>query len=128
MSDESRRHLRFQIKKGAFAAFFPADKNECVMLGEIVDISEGGFGICYIDIEKRYPELLQTSIYGLENAGFVDKMPCKIVYKMVVPANARGVLNVRRCGIQFKELSKHHIEQLKQFIQNIGTGTSEVLT
>ena len=50
MVDELRKSLRFEAKEGSFAAFFPPDENNCLMLGRIMDISEGGLGICYLNI------------------------------------------------------------------------------
>jgi hypothetical protein len=125
MREELRKHTRSQARKGAFATFYKPDETESLMLGEIVDISEGGLGICYIDVEERYNESLEVSIYGLEKEGFLDRMPCRIIYDMHVPEDSLAVLSVRRCGIKFESLPRERLDELGQFIRNIKLDPAE---
>lgn len=127
MSDELRKYIRLQAKDDTFAALFLPDNDQCLMLGKIIDISEGGLGICHIDIENRPPDSLLVSIYGLDDAGIIDKIPCKIVYDMEIPDNPGAVLSPRRCGIRFEPLSEEQEDRVKEFMKSIGTGTIEFL-
>jgi len=120
MPDELRKYIRSRVRKGAIAAFFQPDENDFFMLGEIVDISEGGLGICYIDIEERYTDSLQVSIYGLDGEAFLSRIPCRIVFDKEVPDDPLAILSVRRCGIQFEGISEDNLDKLKQFIADIG--------
>ena len=121
MPDEVRMHNRSSVRKGAVAAFFQPDESESFMLGEIVDISEGGLGICYVDVEDRYNESLQVSVYGLDDKAFLERIPCKIVYDLEMPVDPTAILSTRRCGINFEGISKDLLEQLKRFL---GAATS----
>ena len=120
MPDEARKQIRSRVRKGALVAFFQPGKNEFFMLGEIVDISEGGLGICYIDVEERYHEALEVSVYGLDNAVLLNRIPCRMMYDVEVPNGPLEALSLRRCGIQFEGISKDHLDQLRQFIVDIG--------
>lgn len=120
MHDELRKHVRSRVRKGALAAFFLPGQPEALMLGEIVDISEGGLGICYIDIEDRYAGALEVSIHGLDNSVFLSRLPCRIVFDMETPEDPLAILNVRRCGIQFEGISSDQLSSLKEFILDLG--------
>lgn len=128
MPDELRKYIRFQAKDGTFAAFFLPEKgDECFMLGMIIDISEGGLGVCHIDIEGRQPSSMLVSVYGLEGAGTITKIPCRIVYDVEIPDEARAVLSGRRCGIQFEGLSEEQVDELKEFLKKVGIGAIDIL-
>jgi len=125
MPGDLRKHTRSRAKKGAFAVFFRPNESHHLILGEIVDISEAGLGVCRIDVEERYTEPLEVSVYGLENEGFLDRMPCRIVYDMQVSDDPLEILGVRRCGIQFLDTSEELLDRLKQFIRKVGREADE---
>lgn len=127
MDHELRKQKRYHTHQGIIAAFFRPDQSESFMLGEIVDISDGGMGLCYVDIEEQYGESLQVSIYGLDDTILVDRIPCKMVHDAVLPedSNIYSVLGVKRCGVQLMGVTKEQMEQLRRFISEITSRNRE---
>jgi hypothetical protein len=123
MSSNKRQHKRFRGKEGAFAAFLRP--NELVNLGQIVDIGMGGLCIRYLstkELEKDNPEI---KIFG-SNGRFihVDRVQCKVVYDVELPDSTWNELSMRRCGVEFRDLTVRHVTMIQDFIEHFCEGSN----
>jgi len=112
---ERRRHKRFQAQEGAFAVVRP----ESTKLGQIIDISQGGLAFRYTVTGARANGAFEVDIFLAGDGFCLEKIPIKTVSDLKVPKKfSNGSLPMRRCGVQFGELTDNQIAQLEYFIQN----------
>jgi len=71
-----------------------------------------------------------VDIFVREKNFHLSKLPCKIIYNM--PLNSIGKTQTlanglirKRCGLEFKSLSKTHKKQLEAFLRNHVVGVTE---
>ena len=121
MSNERRRHQRFNGKEGAYAALMRPDHS--FDLGKIVDISKGGVCISYLATGEKKPDNTEIKIFGM-NGHFIhlDRIRCDVVYDVQTDENMWTVLVTKRCGVRFRELSDKHQVMLETFIQDFSAG------
>ena len=129
----SRRiHKRFKVKEGAFAVLFQNSSK----LGQIIDISMGGFSFCYSDSQfidndrdgqaffyhdRRRPleNLSFFDIFLVDSGIYLEQVPCKIVSNFEIEDTDSSIsISIKRCGIQFDELLPDQISDLEYFIKN----------
>jgi hypothetical protein len=119
---ERRKHGRFKVKEGAFAAlgrwFSP--------VGQIMDISKGGLSFRYIARSDQSKGTTQLKIL-LSGAGFhFDILPFKPIWDLATPYALSYVSRtMRQCGGQFGELKDDQKLDLDYFIQNYTTDEVE---
>lgn len=112
---EKRSHKRFIVQEGTFAAL----RNHGIRLGVIKDISGGGLALHYV----ADGNLLQGSVIidclFKEGHSYLQGVPVKIISDLEV--NDRppfSSISMRRCGMQFKEMTPARMSQLERFIEN----------
>ncbi len=115
---ERRKSRRFKAKKGAYAIF----KSSPSLPLEIMDISKGGLSGQYTETDKRLGavnEMDELSI-NLEKIDFnLDNVQCKTISDIRLPdITPTKTQKVKRCGIQFGELTPDQTDKLDHFIQN----------
>ena len=117
MQDERRNSRRFKVKERAFAGFIRPQSNDIFQLGQIVDISKGGFCSYFIPTKKIEEVVSHVSIFGQTDTFVkVEKIPCKIVYDRKIPwSDLREI----RCGIEFLSQSSSQESQIEDFIRAI---------
>ncbi|ABK18022.1 PilZ domain-containing protein [Syntrophobacter fumaroxidans] len=118
--EDLRRFKRFRMTGTARAAFF-ATAREFLKLGEILDISLGGLAMRYVGFGEQPDGPIEVELFG--SSGEVVRLgrfPCRIVYDFELADESWGILKVRRCGIQFRELSKQQLAQIQTFIDSFG--------
>lgn len=104
-SRERRGHKRFKAKNCTIAVRSK--------LGSIIDISMGGLSFSYIDTgewPKDIPSL--AIIFGSDDL-CLDEFPLRIISDCSL---SKGMSMMRRCGVQFGELSRKQLSQLEHFI------------
>jgi c-di-GMP-binding flagellar brake protein YcgR len=114
---EARKNRRVRTDGKVFAAFF-SPSQEFVKLGQIIDISEGGVGLRYVGINEQTGESSQLEIFDSNEELQLGRIPCRVVYDMELTGESRGVLKVRRCGVQFQKLSEKQTTALRTFIES----------
>ncbi len=117
---EARKNRRVRTDGSVFAAFFNPSQ-DFVKLCQIIDISEGGVGLRYVGVKEQTGESSQLEILDSHEELQVGRIPCRVVYDMELPAESRGVLKVRRCGVQFEQLSEKQTMTLRAFVESNGT-------
>lgn len=102
---DSRKCERYQVKDGLIAL----DS----VYGELIDISFGGLSFRYSAYEKLLRKPVEFGIiFGGETLYF-DNIPLENVTDL--PLDDDG--NIRRCGMQFGELSQEELARLARFIR-----------
>jgi c-di-GMP-binding flagellar brake protein YcgR len=123
---DHREHIRYQVPGGSFVTI---GSDEPIM-GQIIDISMGGIAFRYMDSKKLTEEshldmfltegdmcLGQVPIKAVSDHEIPNTVLCKTVDE--IPPSCR---TMRRCGVQFGDLTQHQMSQLQQCIQNHTTG------
>ncbi len=118
---ELRKNERFRAKGNARAAFYSSPQ-DFVKLGQILDISLGGLSIRYVAFGKPTTDNVEVELFGSSGPnGQFGKLPCRIVYDFELADESWGVLQVRRCGLQFGDLSSGQLAQVQSFIETNAT-------
>lgn len=110
---ERRSHKRFQAEDGAYAAVRPQyDK-----IGQIIDVSRGGLAFRYLASGSHEDESFEMDIFLIGDGFHLDKVPFKTVLDQEIPKRlCPGPQTMRRCGVQFGELTQMQALELEEFI------------
>jgi hypothetical protein len=112
---ERRRHKRSQAEEGAYAAVRPQyDK-----IGQIIDVSRGGLAFRYVVSGSEEDASSDLDIFLIGDSFHLDKVPFETVSDEEIPRRSSpGSQVIRRCGVQFGELTQMQILKLEEFILN----------
>lgn len=114
MAKEKRKYARFIVKGRATAILSPDN----IMPYQIIDISRNGLAFSYEGHEAWGNELLELILLDDENF-YLDKIPIRIVSDSPLDDSSR---HLRRCGVQFGELTPGQEAQLEYFLQKHTVG------
>ena len=111
---ERRKHKRFKAKRGAFAVSLPNfDK-----LGQIENISEGGFAFQYMGDAEQAKDSVEVEIFSTFDDFFLRKLPVKTVSDFEIGTQVLfSSLPTRQVNLQFGELQHHQKTLLHYFLQ-----------
>ncbi len=115
---ERRKHKRFKVQNDTFVMLRSNDTK----VGPIIDVSMDGLGFHYVGSKKPIGESAKLSILPAEDSSYLYKIPCRAVWDRKVNENHFSSISMRRCGVQFGELTPYQKAQLEQFIQDHTTG------
>jgi len=111
---EKREHKRFQAPPSAFVIYGPYFTSRA----QIIDISTNGLAF-RCPLAKRPSEgLFELDILFARGSFYVGKLPVRIVSHVVAPKRPFDAIPMRRCGLQFGELTRHQKSQVEYFVQN----------
>jgi hypothetical protein len=114
---ERRKHKRFQAPKGLFAVIGPG----FTKVGEVTDISMGGLAFRYLDRETPLNGAY-IDIFMIEEVFHFGKVSVKTISDVpVVGGTPSSLVTIRRCGVQFEDLTDRQVFQLENFIKNYAT-------
>lgn len=116
-----RKEKRYTVKAGASVLFkksiaFGLLKHRTVHSGAIIDISLTGIRAEYTTDTAWSSEFDKMSVVTSDNNISIHNIPCKIISDRKVRYLQNGTF-VRRCGIEFGNLSDYHKLQLSYFIK-----------
>ena len=112
---ERRKHKRFKVQKGVFAAFRPPSTT----IGQIIDISRRGLAFRYIDGEEPSNESSELDILIADNTFHVDKVPFETISDFEIGNEFPfSSMTLKRRGVQFGEMTHSQISQLDYFMQH----------
>jgi hypothetical protein len=112
---ERRKHKRFQAEEGAFVVVRP----QFTKLGQIIDISRGGLAFRYTLTGGEMSGSVELDIFLTGDGFYLERVPFKTVSDLKMPKKlSPRSLPMRRCGVQFGDLTHFHISQLAHFIEN----------
>lgn len=127
-----RAHKRLKVKDGAFAVLYQNSSK----LGQIIDISVGGFSFRYSDSQyidndrdgkaflyhdhqNQLDGFTDIDIFLVDSGIYLEKIPCKIVSDFEVDEREDPIsVPMKRCCIQFDRLAPEQISDLKYFIDH----------
>jgi hypothetical protein len=123
---EHRKHVRFVPQQNTFAAL---GKNYS-RVGKVKDISLDGLSIEYLFGESIKKNSSKVDIFLVGNIFHLYNLPCRMVYDIEIHVphvnnNFIKPLTTKRCGIEFNEISKDDLAQLKLFLQAHTIGISK---
>ena len=112
---ERRKHKRFQVHDGTLAVLTSHFYN----WGPIIDISRGGLAFRYSG--NKLPLNVSCDLgISLANIGFyLGKLPFRAISDFEIANEfAYSLTTIRRCDVEFGELTLHQISVLEYFIRN----------
>lgn len=114
MQQEKRKEKRYIVKGRALAIVSPNN----IMPFQILDISRSGLAFSYSGVEEWGNDLLEMELFDDEDFS-IDQIPIKIISDIPADDSSHAL---RRCGVQFGELSPNQEAQLEYFIQKHTVG------
>ena len=110
---ERRKHMRPEVRNGAFAALSP----QFVVIGQIVNVSKGGMAFRYIASKPRSNDALRLNILLTDGSFCLEKLGFRSVWDMPTPQEfAYGLITYRHCGLQWEGLDADQAAGLAYFI------------
>lgn len=116
---ERRRTRRLKVKNDTFVIHDGTQD----MLGQVVDIGEGGLAFHYIGEPVRPPGIWKLNIRPKNSAMALENFNARTISDIEINyANPISQIPLRRCGVKFGLLSPVQIKQLSQFIHLLVLG------
>lgn len=116
---EFRREQRLRLKSGAFAisdATIPE-------VGQILDISMGGLAFLYMDQGARSRGIFSLELLLDDNCLHLEDVQARIVSDFEMSSEGpSSFIKMRRCGVQFIDLSRSQWKLLESFISKTVDG------
>jgi hypothetical protein len=135
---ERRNHQRYEVQPGTFAVLrstsielskikdmsmgeiaFAVIKSKPIKMGQIINISKDGLAFHYIDRQGASNSLFKMDILFAQDAFYLDRLLFKPIFDVEIdtdiPLNSFAI---RKCGVQFGELSSQQHSRLEYFIRN----------
>lgn len=120
--EERRQHRRFRVKDRVVVMFCGPDSRR--KIGEVIDICAGGISFRYLNYEENpYGKISSDNLVELEIIADRDgyslgKVAVKTISDSVISqTSSLSFVALRRCRMQFKELTLLQKEQLEDFIR-----------
>lgn len=120
---DRRRHLRYKVSEGAYAALSP----DSAKMGQIIDISRGGLCFRYIVQMDQVEDCSETHVFVGDEGIYLEKMPNKVIedipvengdFPSSIMMGPRVMRMIRQRRVCFGELTGNQVAQLEYFIMN----------
>jgi hypothetical protein len=112
---EKRKHKRFKAQEGIYVIL----KNDYYKLGQLINISKGGFAFLYITNGEKINGRFNVDIFSCTDVSYLRNIPFKTISDFSQdnePPFIHG--EIRRCSGQFDNLTQTQKIQLDYFIKN----------
>ena len=110
---DRRKNRRFKVPPDAFTVI----KQPRFKMGQIVDMSAGGFSFCYIDGSIPPLDNLKVDILLADNGYYLDQIPVGVVSDFTIGVNYPfNEKPVKRCSLKFNGLSDAKLAQLSALV------------
>jgi c-di-GMP-binding flagellar brake protein YcgR len=113
---ERRKHKRLRVEEDAYVILKP------YTAGRLIDISMDGLTFDYVSTKEPSKIESELDIAVINSAFSLRNVPCKILSDFRTKSLPSNPLSIRRCGVQFRDLTPHQKSQLQRFIQNHTVG------
>ena len=125
--DERRKHKRFLVQNGAFAALTAFSwPHSSQKLGQITDIGMGGLAFSYAAEQETSNGSCELGIFSADNSFHLRKIPFETISDVETKKVPFSSITMRRSGVQFGELTPNQVSQLKYFIRNHTIGAYSI--
>ena len=115
---ERRKHKRFHVQDGTFAVL----GSRYGKIGRVIDMSIGGLGFSYIVGEEQGDDSHRLSILLAEDSFHLTRIAFKTVWDTETKEVPLSTVAMRRCGVEFGDLTEYQISQLEYFLENHTVG------
>ena len=133
---DRRIHKRYRAKSGTFALLrstsielnkirdmsmgeigFAVIKSRPIKMGQIINISKNGLAFEYIERQSKTIEVFKLDLLYAEDAYYLGKILFRPIFDYAIdeeiPFNS---FTIRRCGVQFGELTAQQESKLEYFL------------
>lgn len=111
---ERRRYERLAVQDGAFASLRP----HFAIIGQIVNISQGGVAFRYVASVPRTPETNRLDIVLTDGSFCIEKLNFRSVWDVPTPQEfACGLITYRHCGVEWGRLDPAQRADLGYFMK-----------
>jgi len=131
-----RIHKRYLAKSGSFALLrstsielnkirdmsmgeigFAVIKSRPVKMGQIINISKNGLAFEYIERQSKTIEVFKLDLLYAEDAFYLGKVLFRPIFDYAIDAEIPfNSFTIRRCGVQFGELTAQQESKLEYFL------------
>jgi hypothetical protein len=116
---ERRKHKRFLVQEGVYALL----KNNSSKLGQIKNISRGGFAFSYIVDGEQMHEAFKVDIFISKIGYCLKDVPSKKISDLHIDNRLPfSTFSIRQARIQFDELNHSQLSQLDNLMRDYTTG------
>ncbi len=117
---DRRKHSRYQVQDGAFAALVSGSNAK---LGLISDICQEGLAFRYVvddnDLAECAEETCTLDILFDAEGYFLESLPCTTVWERPLRSeDSFSHLAIKKCSVHFGPLTPEQLSQLTYFIDN----------
>lgn len=119
MFQEKRVNERFLARDGTCGTFTLPRYSYHLLVGQVLDISRGGFCIKYLSNGDGYrmdESVLVNMFYGDRFINSTRVIPCKVVRDVSVMNSPNGCLSIRKCGLKYYPMTRTQLDDLDRFI------------
>jgi hypothetical protein len=105
---KKRKQYRYPACKGVYALLCRHGHQGFDQMGQLIDISSGGFSFHYIIDRKYLHEPISNNLCRLRIFGafkMFELERCLVIYDNELTKYSSEPISVRRCGIKFERLS-----------------------
>ena len=126
MRSERRKYTRFLAEEDAYAAL----GINFTKVGKLKDISIGGLAFEYIDCtENCVQDSSRVAIFHSHNEFHLPNLACRLICNLAISAENDDLQFIRqyalrRCAIQFKDITAEQRKQLEFLINHYTCGTA----
>lgn len=121
---EQRKHKRFRAQNDTFVVLRSND----IKVGSPEEITMDGLSFHYVGREEPITEPAELSIISPNHNFQLVTIACKITSDLKSYERDPYAITVRRCAVQFVELTPLQISRLEYFIGNYTTGETKATT
>ena len=122
---DRRKHERFQVQRGAWAALRPISRKN--PRGQIIDVSWGGLAFYYTVGEEEPGDALELDICFAFYGFCLRNAPFKVISEYEIGNKVHPTSNpVNRLSVQFHGMTRKQRSQLAYFIENHTIKVSDV--
>ena len=112
---ERRKSDRFKVRDGAFAAIKPDN----YIVGPIQDINRDGLAFRYLGKSGQIRESIEVDIFFSGMGFYLQNVRSKTISDFRIDKSAaNSSVTMRRCAVQFWELTNNQTSQIDSLIQN----------
>lgn len=98
---------------------FAVIKSKPVKMGQVININTNGLAFDYIERRGEAMQLFKLDILYAQDSFYLGKLLFKPVYDHVIDSEVPvSSFMIRRCGVQFGELTAHQKSRLEYFIHH----------
>lgn len=112
--DDRRKHKRYSVQEGAFAAL-PSN----YLVGQLKNISQGGASFTCIASVKQSCRMPVLEIFSKDNGFYLREIPFKVVSETDVEDHVPcSSLQMKKICGEFADLTEYQKSQLDYFLQH----------